>query len=115
MGFGPRAVARASHWSASNPVRSEAPPRDDAARAGDARTEAGELGGARRPLLSVRSPSRRAILARRVIKYLGSKRTLVPAIVEAVAGLRGEPGTVLDLFSGTSRVGHALKRAGWRV
>jgi adenine-specific DNA-methyltransferase len=50
-----------------------------------------------------------------LIKYLGSKRTLAPAIVDAVAGLRGAPGTVLDLFSGTSRVGHALKRAGWRV
>ncbi len=49
-----------------------------------------------------------------MIKYLGSKRLLIPAILEAVGGL-GEGGTVLDLFSGTSRVGHALKRAGYRV
>lgn len=49
-----------------------------------------------------------------MIKYLGSKRTLVPAILEAV-GAVGAGLTVLDLFSGTSRVGHALKRAGYRV
>lgn len=48
-----------------------------------------------------------------MIKYLGSKRLLVPAIVDVVREL---PGTsVLDLFSGTSRVGHALKGAGYRV
>ena len=48
------------------------------------------------------------------IKYIGSKRTLLPAIVAAVRGLAAS-GTVLDLFSGTSRVGHAFKRAGFRV
>ncbi len=49
-----------------------------------------------------------------VIKYIGSKRTLIPVILEAV---RRAPGakTVIDLFSGTSRVGHALKAAGYRV
>jgi adenine-specific DNA-methyltransferase len=51
-----------------------------------------------------------------VIKYIGSKRTLVPVILEAVRSASGEaPCKVLDLFSGTSRVGHALKRAGYRV
>jgi adenine-specific DNA-methyltransferase len=49
-----------------------------------------------------------------VIKYIGSKRVLVPAIVEIVNSLPGVA-TVLDLFSGTSRVGHALKAAGYRV
>ncbi len=49
-----------------------------------------------------------------MIKYLGSKRTLIPAILEAVRAVAPR-GTVLDLFSGTSRVGHALKRAGYRV
>ena len=49
-----------------------------------------------------------------MIKYLGSKRTLLPHILEAVAGLPGVC-SVLDLFSGTARVGHALKRAGYRV
>jgi adenine-specific DNA-methyltransferase len=49
-----------------------------------------------------------------MIKYLGSKRTLIPRIMAAV-GECAEAKTVLDLFSGTSRVGHALKAAGYRV
>jgi len=49
-----------------------------------------------------------------VIKYLGSKRVLIPRILEQVAGLAGVR-SVLDLFSGTSRVGHALKARGYRV
>jgi adenine-specific DNA-methyltransferase len=49
-----------------------------------------------------------------VIKYLGSKRLLVPQIVSLVGGVSGVR-TVVDLFSGTSRVGHALKREGLRV
>lgn len=48
-----------------------------------------------------------------MIKYIGSKRTLVPAIVGLVANLPVR--SVLDLFSGTARVGHALKRGGLRV
>lgn len=52
-----------------------------------------------------------------MIKYIGSKRILLPAILETVAGVSFGRGVevVLDLFSGTSRVGHALKRAGYRV
>lgn len=49
-----------------------------------------------------------------MIKYIGSKRTLIPtilAIIERLDGVR----SVVDLFSGTSRVGQALKRAGYRV
>lgn len=49
-----------------------------------------------------------------MIKYIGSKRTLVPLIVQAVRGVL-DTRTVIDLFSGTSRVGHALKAAGYRV
>jgi adenine-specific DNA-methyltransferase len=49
-----------------------------------------------------------------VIKYLGSKRLLVPRIVAAFRAMRGVT-TVADLFSGTSRVGHALKRQGFAV
>jgi adenine-specific DNA-methyltransferase len=49
-----------------------------------------------------------------VIKYLGSKRKLLTAIVDAVAALP-RVSSVLDLFSGTSRVGHALKGAGYAV
>jgi adenine-specific DNA-methyltransferase len=50
-----------------------------------------------------------------LIKYLGSKRALLPRIVEAVAGAVAPGARVLDLFSGTARVGHALKGAGFRV
>jgi adenine-specific DNA-methyltransferase len=49
-----------------------------------------------------------------VIKYLGSKRTLVADLLGLLRGLP-ELRSVLDLFSGTSRVGHALKAAGYRV
>ena len=49
-----------------------------------------------------------------MIKYLGSKRKLLPSILEQVDAVRN-CSSVLDLFSGTSRVGHALKEAGYRV
>ena len=49
-----------------------------------------------------------------MIKYLGSKRTLVQKIVSVVQQCE-RTRSVLDLFSGTSRVGHALKRHGYRV
>jgi len=49
-----------------------------------------------------------------MIKYLGSKRLLLPRILERIEALSGVR-TVLDLFSGTARVAHALKRAGYRV
>lgn len=49
-----------------------------------------------------------------MIKYLGSKRVLLPSILDAVRSVPGAR-SVIDLFSGTSRVGHALKAAGYRV
>lgn len=50
-----------------------------------------------------------------VIKYIGSKRVLLTHILR-VLGEAVPPGaTVLDLFSGTARVGHAMKAGGWRV
>lgn len=49
-----------------------------------------------------------------MIKYIGSKRVLLPAITEIVRSLPGVA-TVLDPFSGTARVGHALKRFGCSV
>lgn len=49
-----------------------------------------------------------------MIKYIGSKRTLIPLIQQTVQALT-PGGAVLDLFSGTSRVGHALKAAGYQV
>lgn len=49
-----------------------------------------------------------------MIKYIGSKRTLMPSILRAVGSFESVI-SVLDLFSGTSRVGRALKAAGYRV
>ena len=49
-----------------------------------------------------------------MIKYIGSKRVLVPHIVRAVSAFPAS-GRVLDLFSGTSRVGRALKETGRHV
>ncbi len=49
-----------------------------------------------------------------MIKYIGSKRLLIPHIVGAVDAFP-DVSTVLDLFSGTARVGHALKERGYRV
>ncbi len=49
-----------------------------------------------------------------MIKYLGSKRVLIPDLIERIAGLEGVS-AVADLFAGTSRVGHALKAEGYRV
>jgi adenine-specific DNA-methyltransferase len=49
-----------------------------------------------------------------VIKYIGSKKKLIPIILETIRTVTNAR-TVIDLFSGTSRVGHALKAAGYRV
>ena len=49
-----------------------------------------------------------------MIKYIGSKRSLLPVVLEAVAAVPGAR-SVMDLFSGTSRVGHALKGEGYKV
>ena len=49
-----------------------------------------------------------------MIKYLGSKRLLLPQLCAAAQAF-GNVKSVLDLFSGTSRVGHALKKAGFHV
>ena len=49
-----------------------------------------------------------------MIKYLGSKRVLLPWIGETIQAISG-PCSVIDLFSGTSRVGHHLKRLGYQV
>jgi adenine-specific DNA-methyltransferase len=49
-----------------------------------------------------------------MIKYIGSKRLLVPHIVRAISAFP-ESGRVLDLFSGTSRVARGLKQTGRHV
>jgi len=46
-----------------------------------------------------------------MIKYIGSKRRLVPVLGELVASVTGAS-TALDLFTGTTRVAQELKRRG---
>ena len=50
-----------------------------------------------------------------MIKYIGSKRALLGHVTGAVRSVLPEGGLVCDLFSGTARVGHALKGQGFRV
>ena len=49
-----------------------------------------------------------------MIKYLGSKRSLLP-VIQRVAKAVPHATSVVDLFSGTARVGHALKSRGFQV
>ncbi|GAB3868308.1 DNA adenine methylase [Nocardioides maradonensis] len=48
-----------------------------------------------------------------MIKYLGSKRTLVPVLGDIAAAVEAE--TAVDLFTGTTRVAQELKRRGLTV
>ena len=50
-----------------------------------------------------------------MIKYIGSKRALLGHVTAAIAAALPDGGAVCDLFSGTARVGHALKARGFRV
>ena len=51
-----------------------------------------------------------------MIKFLGSKKKLLSTIYEAsIEGFNGDVETVIDIFSGTSRVGHYFKSKGHRV
>ena len=50
-----------------------------------------------------------------MIKYIGSKRALLAPLTAAVRAVLPDGGQVGDLFSGTARVGHALKRQGYGV
>ncbi|NKC33108.1 DNA methyltransferase [Roseomonas sp. BU-1] len=50
-----------------------------------------------------------------MIKYLGSKKALLGPILRAIGAAAGEGAVVADLFSGSARVAHAVKAAGWQV
>jgi adenine-specific DNA-methyltransferase len=50
-----------------------------------------------------------------MIKYLGSKRQLLGQILRSIKQAHPEAKSVVDLFSGTARVGHALKKEGYQV
>ncbi|MEZ5347356.1 MAG: DNA adenine methylase [Pyrinomonadaceae bacterium] len=45
------------------------------------------------------------------IKYAGSKRKIIPVLLDLIKPLNVK--TVLDGFSGTTRVSQALKKAGY--
>lgn len=47
------------------------------------------------------------------VKYIGSKRSLIPYILECVKDL--PVGTMLDPFTGTTRVAQAFRKKGWKV
>lgn len=47
------------------------------------------------------------------VKYIGSKRALVGSILKSVESLA--PKTVLDVFTGTTRVAQAFRKDGWSV
>jgi len=50
-----------------------------------------------------------------MIKYIGSKRALLAQVTGAIREVLPQGGHVVDLFSGSARVGHALKGQGFRV
>ena len=47
------------------------------------------------------------------VKYIGSKRTLIPYILKAIEHI--PKGVMLDPFTGTTRVSQAFRKAGWDV
>lgn len=49
-----------------------------------------------------------------MIKYLGSKRKIIPRLLEHIQTLP-DVRSIADVFSGTARVGHAFKQAGYEV
>jgi adenine-specific DNA-methyltransferase len=59
----------------------------------------------------------KTVRGRALIKYIGSKRLLVPWIADVVTAISSvtQEKTFADLFSGSARVGHALKARGFYV
>lgn len=49
------------------------------------------------------------------IRYLGSKNKIVPTILKVVDDLGLEDKTIIDVFTGTTRVAQAFKANGWSV
>lgn len=47
------------------------------------------------------------------VKYIGSKRSLVPYILDSVKDI--PKGSMIDAFTGTTRVAQAFRKAGWNV
>lgn len=49
------------------------------------------------------------------IRYLGSKNKIIPLIAEVVSSLDIEDKTMIDVFTGTTRVAQAFRSIGWTV
>ena len=49
------------------------------------------------------------------IRYLGSKNKIVPTILKVIGDLEVEDKTIIDVFTGTTRVAQAFKANGWTV
>jgi adenine-specific DNA-methyltransferase len=49
------------------------------------------------------------------VKYIGSKQKLLGDILEFVEAKHPTPGTMIDVFAGTTRVGQAFRSKGWNV
>ena len=49
------------------------------------------------------------------VKYLGSKRKLLPSIIKATSELSVSNKTIIDVFTGTTRVAQAYKMLGYKV
>ena len=47
------------------------------------------------------------------VKYIGSKNKLIPHILNATKHI--PPSTMIDVFSGTTRVAQAYRKSGWKV
>ncbi|WP_297800618.1 DNA adenine methylase [uncultured Brevundimonas sp.] len=50
-----------------------------------------------------------------MIKYIGSKRALLGQVGSVIQTILPDGGRVCDLFSGSARVGHSLKKLGYQV
>ena len=49
------------------------------------------------------------------VRYLGSKNKIIPKILEVINNLELENKTLIDVFTGTTRVAQAFKEDGWKV
>ena len=49
------------------------------------------------------------------IRYLGSKNKIIPKLVEVIEALPLENKTMIDVFTGTTRVAQAFKERGWTL
>jgi len=49
------------------------------------------------------------------VRYLGSKNKIIPTLIKVIEEIPVEEKTMIDVFTGTTRVAQAFKKRGWRV